>query len=116
MLKSQSQRIRRAVICKLAIVIGLLAVAVATAEAEPLRVGFAHRDITPKTLSRLYALTPREAEIAILLARGLSTNEAAIKLGIIPRTAQSHVRSILRKTETNNPADLVRLLYSTVLR
>ncbi|HEX6871970.1 MAG TPA: helix-turn-helix transcriptional regulator, partial [Micromonosporaceae bacterium] len=42
-------------------------------------------------------LTPREREVAALIAQGLTNTELATKLFISPRTAAVHVSSILRK-------------------
>jgi HD-GYP domain-containing protein (c-di-GMP phosphodiesterase class II) len=52
------------------------------------------------TLSRTLpdGLTEREAEVLLLLARGLTNPQIGETLGISPRTAQSHVASILGKT------------------
>jgi predicted ATPase/DNA-binding CsgD family transcriptional regulator len=43
------------------------------------------------------ALTPREREVAVLLARGLSNPQIAAELVISSRTAQRHVENILGK-------------------
>ena len=45
----------------------------------------------------LAALTPREREVARLIAEGLTNADLARKLYISPRTAAVHVSSILRK-------------------
>jgi DNA-binding CsgD family transcriptional regulator len=42
-------------------------------------------------------LTAREAEVAILLARGASNAEVADRLHISPHTARHHVARILKK-------------------
>jgi DNA-binding NarL/FixJ family response regulator len=43
------------------------------------------------------ALTPREREVALLIADGLTNSELARRLYISPKTAAVHVSSILRK-------------------
>jgi DNA-binding CsgD family transcriptional regulator len=43
------------------------------------------------------ALTPREREVAVLLAEGLTNAELARRLYISPRTAAVHVSNILSK-------------------
>ncbi len=47
-------------------------------------------------------LSPREAQILNLVARGLSNREIGGELSISEHTAANHVRSILRKTECTN--------------
>ena len=47
-------------------------------------------------------LSPREAQIIALVARGLSNREIGAELSISEHTAANHIRSILRKTECAN--------------
>jgi DNA-binding CsgD family transcriptional regulator len=47
-------------------------------------------------------LSPREAQILALVARGLSNREIGEELSISEHTAANHIRSILRKTECAN--------------
>jgi DNA-binding NarL/FixJ family response regulator len=42
-------------------------------------------------------LTPREEEVAVLVARGLTNRQISTTLGISERTAGNHVGRILRK-------------------
>jgi DNA-binding CsgD family transcriptional regulator len=61
--------------------------------ARDLSTGFAGSEISrPPT-----ALSPREREIAILVARGLSNRDAADALSISPATVERHVANILGK-------------------
>ncbi|MBD3170547.1 MAG: response regulator, partial [candidate division Zixibacteria bacterium] len=53
-------------------------------------------------------MTEREREIAILLANGYSTKEAAEKLHISPKTAETHRASISRKLGAKNVTDIVK--------
>jgi two-component system response regulator NreC len=53
-------------------------------------------------------VTPREREIACLLADGYSTKEAAAALNISVRTAETHRASIMRKLDARNVADIVK--------
>ena len=48
------------------------------------------------------ALSPREVEVLRLVAQGLDNNEIASELSISPRTAKSHVSSILGKLGVSN--------------
>jgi non-specific serine/threonine protein kinase len=52
------------------------------------------------------ALTPREREIAELVAQGLSNKEIAANLVISPRTAEGHVEHILTKLGFNSRAQI----------
>jgi DNA-binding CsgD family transcriptional regulator len=47
-------------------------------------------------------LSPREAQILALVARGLSNREIGEELSISRHTAANHIRSILRKTDCAN--------------
>ena len=53
-------------------------------------------------------VTPREREIACLLADGYSTKEAAAVLNISVKTAETHRASIMRKLGARNVADIVK--------
>ena len=53
-------------------------------------------------------ITPREREIAVLLADGYSTKEAAGVLGISVRTAETHRAAVMRKLGARNVADVVK--------
>ncbi|MDX2097555.1 MAG: response regulator transcription factor [Leptolyngbyaceae cyanobacterium bins.59] len=53
-------------------------------------------------------LSEREREVLSLLAEGLSNAQIGDRLHLSPRTVEKYVSSLLRKTETNNRAELVR--------
>jgi DNA-binding NarL/FixJ family response regulator len=55
-----------------------------------------------------FELTRREEEVLAFLAMGLSNADIGNKLHLSPRTVEKYVSSLLRKTETNNRAELVR--------
>ena len=51
-------------------------------------------------------LTPREKEVAILVARGLSNRQIASQLMISEHTAATHVRRILKKLGLQSRAQI----------
>jgi len=53
-------------------------------------------------------MTPRERELARLLADGYSTKEAAEVLNISPKTAETHRASIMKKLSARNVTDIVK--------
>jgi DNA-binding NarL/FixJ family response regulator len=53
-------------------------------------------------------LTEREQQVLKILADGLSNVQIGEHLHLSPRTVEKYVSSLLRKTETNNRAELVR--------
>lgn len=53
-------------------------------------------------------LTQREHEVLKVLAAGLSNMQIGEQLHLSPRTIEKYVSSLLRKTDTNNRAELVR--------
>lgn len=52
-------------------------------------------------------LTAREVEVLKLLSRGLNSKEIAEKLFISPNTVEYHRKQLLRKTVSNNSAELI---------
>lgn len=56
----------------------------------------------------LLELTEREKQVLQLLTQGLSNIEIGNELHLSPRTVEKYVSSLLRKTDTNNRAELVR--------
>ena len=68
------------------------------------------RPIGRSTLSIMFDLTAREAEVATLLANGAGLVEIGEKLNITYETVRSFIRAIYRKTETNNQRQLSSLL------
>lgn len=66
------------------------------------------------TLEELFALTPAEARVAILLARGLSLAEVASTQKISPHTARAQLKSIFAKTGVSRQAELVRMIIGSV--
>lgn len=67
-----------------------------------------------QTLGELFGLSPAEANVAILLARGLSLAEVSDTQNISPHTARAQLKSIFAKTGVSRQAELVRMLVKSV--
>jgi DNA-binding CsgD family transcriptional regulator len=81
--------------------------------AQPLVVALVDRLEWPSDddLHRAYRLTPRESEIArILASERLSSGEIAQRLGISVHTARRHVDRILAKLQINSRRSVRRVL------
>lgn len=57
----------------------------------------------------LKVLSPREREVAILIARGLSNKEVARELGVSDGTVKIHVHSIFQKLGAKSRYSLIGL-------
>jgi len=60
------------------------------------------------SVKMVFALTERERQVLVLIADGKSTKEAAVKLGISYKTADSHRSRILEKLGVHETASMVR--------
>ncbi len=58
-----------------------------------------------------YALTPREEEIAGLVARGLSTRQISAHLFVSEHTVQNHLRNVFEKVGVRSRRELVKRLF-----
>jgi DNA-binding CsgD family transcriptional regulator len=63
-----------------------------------LRAGTLLREL-PRRRVKSEHLTPRELEVARLVAQGLTNRQVAMRLGIAERTAETHVDHILTKLD-----------------
>ncbi|MDQ2077796.1 LuxR family transcriptional regulator [Marinimicrobium sp. ABcell2] len=59
-------------------------------------------------------LTPRETQVAVLFAQGLSHKEVSCELGVAPATVRNHIANIYDRLKISDKANLARLLSSTV--
>jgi len=67
-----------------------------------------------QALAELFGLTPAEANLALLLARGLSLAEVSEAQNISQHTARAQLKSIFAKTGVSRQAELVRLILKSV--
>jgi len=59
-------------------------------------------------VERYDSLTPREQEVMVLVAGGMSSQEIADELIISPKTVENHRSRIMRKLNVSNVIDLAR--------
>jgi len=69
---------------------------------------------TRKALGQIYGLTPAEAEVVQLLAKGLPLDEIAADRGISLNTVRSHLKHIFSKTGTSRQGELLGLVMTDV--
>ncbi len=69
----------------------------------------------PVQIEALADLTPREREVAVLVARGFSNAALAEELGIGEQTVKSHVSEVLRKLGVRDRVQVVVLAYESGL-
>ena len=68
------------------------------------------RDDAPLSTAALAPLTPREREVAVLVAEGLADRDIAERLHISHHTVSLYVRRIYRKLDVGSRVALTRLL------
>ncbi len=64
----------------------------------------------PAILAKTFRLTPAEAKLACVIARGASPGIAARELKISRETARNQLKSVFAKTDTHRQSELVALL------
>jgi len=62
------------------------------------------------TIAKIFGLTPSEAKLACIIARGAPPDIAARELKISRETARNQLKSVFAKTDTHRQSALVALL------
>jgi RNA polymerase sigma factor (sigma-70 family) len=70
----------------------------------------AARELVVQARKRMDSLTPREHEVCLLVAEGLTSKEIGEKLGVAESTISVHRSRIVSKLEASSIADIVRLV------
>ncbi len=83
---------------------------VAVFVSDPQRAAQAPLDV----ITSLFGFTPTEASLAMLLANGLTLDEASDELGISRNTARTHLRAVFAKTGVTRQTGLVSLILKSV--
>lgn len=78
--------------------------------ATQLSVGLRQEIEEAQLRTRLDALTPRETEVLIMIAEGLTNREAGERLGISPRTIETHRERVMGKLRIRTVAGLTRFV------
>jgi DNA-binding CsgD family transcriptional regulator/PAS domain-containing protein len=65
-------------------------------------------------VTQLFGFTPTEAKLALLIANGLSLDEASATLGVSRNTVRTHLRSVFSKTGVTRQSLLMRLVLKSV--
>jgi len=66
----------------------------------------------PDTLNIMNKLSPREKEVALYIAKGISTNDIAKKLGIKSNTVSTFRKKIFVKLNINSNVEIFMLFLN----
>ncbi len=67
-------------------------------------------DFVPEERIRALGLSGREAQMAVLIARGLANKEIAAELGISPATVRTHIYNLYQKAGARSRVELINKL------
>jgi DNA-binding CsgD family transcriptional regulator len=70
-------------------------------------------ELDTRSLAETYKLTPREAQVASLLALGFDIPQVAARIGVSPESVRIYLKRALDKTDTHRQASLVSLVLSS---
>jgi DNA-binding CsgD family transcriptional regulator/PAS domain-containing protein len=71
--------------------------------------------IDREAVAEAFGLTPRESDVAALLAEGLAPQAIAKSLGLGRGTVAFHLKRVFGKTDTHSQAALVALIHNSVM-
>lgn len=74
------------------------------------------REIDRQALGDIFRLTPRESDIAALIALGINVDTISARLGLTSGTVRYNLKNIFQKTGAHTQAALVALLQGFTLR
>ena len=66
----------------------------------------------PETLNNMNKLSPREKEVALYIAKGISTNDIAKKLGIKSNTVSTFRKKIFVKLSISSNVEIFKLFLN----
>jgi DNA-binding CsgD family transcriptional regulator/PAS domain-containing protein len=67
-----------------------------------------------QVIKQLFGFTPAEAALALLMANGLTLDEAAEEMGVSRNTVRTHLRAVFAKTGVTRQPMLVSLILKSV--
>ena len=79
---------------------------------KPGNSGVAALDSVPEERIQALGLSAREAEMAVLIARGLANKEIAAELNISPATVRTHIYNLYQKANAGSRVELLNKLRS----
>ena len=79
---------------------------------NPGTTGTAVLDSVPEERVQALGLSTREAEMAVMIARGLANKEIAAELNISPATVRTHIYNLYQKAEARSRVELLNKLRS----
>ena len=79
---------------------------------KPVNEGIPVLDSVPEERIKALGLSPRETEMAVLIARGLANKEIASELCISPATVRTHIYNLYQKAGARSRVELLNKLRS----
>jgi len=67
-----------------------------------------------QVIKQLFGFTPAEASLAMLMANGMTLDEAADAMSVSRNTVRTHLRSVFAKTGVTRQPMLVSLILKSV--